>query len=102
MTRQVAFDLAWVAAVLGFFTPLLISLIKRVHWSRAIKQAVSLTVSAVVGVVNVGVQAGWSYGSVGEFLTLAVLSVIDVYVVASVVYRNFWEATPVNEALEQV
>lgn len=97
---DVVFDLAWVAAIIGFFLPLLISLVKRADWSLAAKRAVAFVSSVVAGLVNVGVQAGWEFNS--DFYALAVFSIIDVYVSASVIYQNFWKDTAVDTSLTNV
>lgn len=102
MTATVAFNLTWMAGVIGFFLPLLISLFKKATWSQRTKKIFALVVSAVAGVVNVGMQAGWVFSTIGEFVVLAVYSIIDVYVVASVLYKSFWEGSAPETKLAEV
>lgn len=96
----VTFDLDWIAGVVGFFLPLLISLVKRVEWSTQVKRGIALVASIVAGVVTVGVQAGWDVGTPTEFIQLAFNSVTQVWVVSSVAYNAFWSDTGVERALE--
>lgn len=96
----VTFDLSWLAGIVGFFLPLLISLVKRVEWSTQLKRGVALVASIVAGVVTVGVQAGWDVGTPTEFVQLAVNSVTQVWVVASVAYNSFWSDTAIERGLE--
>jgi hypothetical protein len=96
------FNLAWVAAVIGFFLPLVISFVKRRQWSDKAKRLTAFVISAVAGVVNVGVQAGWVFDTVGQFLGMAAFSIIDVYVAATVIYQSFWKDTAPEAALAAV
>lgn len=96
------FDLAWVGAVIGFFLPLVISFVKRSQWSTGAKQATALVVSAIAGVVNVGVQAKWQFDSAAQFLQLAAFSITDVWVTATVIYNNFWDGKTIDRTLASV
>lgn len=96
------FDLAWVGAVIGFFLPLVTSAVKQQTWGTQAKRVLALVIAAIAGVVNVGVQAGWEFASAGDFIQLAVFSVVDVYVAAAVVYRNFWEDTKAETSLAAI
>lgn len=99
---EMVFDLAWVGAVIAFFLPLLTSFLKRQAWSVQAKRLLALVVATVAGVVNVGVQGGWEFAGAGEFVSLALFSVIEVYVAAAVIYNNFWEDTAPEVALASV
>lgn len=96
----VTFDLNWIAGVVGFFLPLLISLVKRVEWSTQVKRGIALVASIIAGVVTVGVQAGWDVGTPAEFVQLAFNSITQVWVVSNVAYNAFWSDTGVERALE--
>jgi len=96
---QVVFDLAWVSAVIGFFLPLVISFLKKVTWSDGLKKTLAILMCAGAGLVNTGVQAGWAFGTLGEFVSLAVFSIMDVYVTATVIYTNLWKGTNIDTAL---
>lgn len=96
------FNLAWVAAVIGFFLPLVISFVKRRQWSDQAKRITAFVISAAAGIVNVGVQAGWVFDTIGQFLGMAVFSIIDVYVAATVIYQSFWKDTAPEAALAAV
>lgn len=98
--NEQTFDLAWVAGVIGFFLPLVISAAKRAQWSTTAKRWTAFVLSAAAGVVNVGVQQGWQFDD--SFVQSALLSVVDVYVAASVIYANFWDGTTVDATLESV
>lgn len=96
------FDLVWIGAVISFFLPLVTSLFKRSSWSKTAKQILALFIAAVAGVVNVGIQSGWEFASVGEFLQLAVFSITQIFVFAAGVYKGLWEDTAVEKGLESV
>jgi hypothetical protein len=96
------FDLAWIGAVIAFFLPLVTSMLKRQSWSTKTKQVFALGIAVVVGVVNAGLQAEWVFDSASQFVSLAAFSVIDIYIIAAVVYNNFWEGTTVETKLADV
>lgn len=98
----VVFNLAWLSATIGFFLPLVISFFKRQNWSTQVKRIVSLFIAAVVGVVTVGFQAEWVFGSASDFLQLAANSVVDIFVVSQVAYLSFWKDTAPERALENI
>jgi hypothetical protein len=102
MTAEVVFDLAWVGAIIGFFLPLLISFMKQQTWSVQTKRVLALVTSLVAGVVNTGIQQGWEFTTAGEFATLAIFSVMDVYVTSAVVYNHFWEDTAPEAKLASI
>lgn len=101
-TNTPIFDLAWVGAVIGFFLPLLTSFIKKNQWSIQAKRAIAIVTATIAGVVNVGVQSAWDFDSPAAFLQLAVFSVMDVYIAASVIYGNFWKDTGIETSLAAV
>lgn len=94
------FDLVWLSGIIGVGLPLLISFVKKADWSTQAKRALAVVASLVAGAVAVGVEAGWALD--GEFFKLAVLSVVEIYVVASVTYQNFWKDTAVETGLSSV
>lgn len=98
----VTFDLSWLAGIVGFFLPLLISLVKKAEWSTQLKRGVALAASIVAGVVTVGVQAGWDAGTPTEFVQLALNSVTQVWIVSNVAYNAFWSDTAIERGLESV
>lgn len=100
MEPTATFNLAWVAALIGFFLPLLISFIKRSTWSTQTKRVVALVTSIVAGVIAVGVKLGLEFNA--DFVPAILLAVTDVYVVASVAYANFWKDTSIERGLESV
>lgn len=100
METTAVFNLAWVASVVGFFLPLLISFLKRAEWSTQTKRIVALATSVVAGIITVGVQLGLNFDE--GFLPAIALAVVDVYVVSSVTYGNFWKDTAIERGLESV
>lgn len=102
MEQEVIFDLMWLGAVVGFFLPLVTSFVKQASWSTQTKRILALILAVIAGVVMAGVQGQWVFDSVGEFAQLALFSITDVYVLAAVVYRNFWADTAVERSLESV
>lgn len=96
------FDLTWINATIGFFLPLLISALKSANASTNTKKTIALVVSAVAGVVSVGVQAGWEFASAVEFAQLAAASITQVYVAGQAFYLGFWEDKPIEASLEQL
>jgi len=102
MTGSPLFDLAWVGSLIGFFLPLVISFVKRSQWNVGAKQATAFLVSAIAGVVNVGVQAKWQFDGAADFAQLAVFSVMDVWVTAAVIYNNFWDGKTIDRTLTAV
>lgn len=96
----VAFDLAWIATLVGFFLPLLISFVKRSNWSTQAKRILALTTSIVAGLVTVGLKLGLEFTEPAAFAQGALLAVVDVYVVSSVAYANFWKDTAIEKSLE--
>lgn len=100
MEPTATFNLAWVAALIGFFLPLLISFIKRSTWSTQTKRIFALVTSIVAGVVAVGVQLGLEFTE--NFLPQIFLAITDVYVVSAVTYQNFWKDTAIERGLESV
>lgn len=100
MSGTAVFDLAWVASVVGFFLPLLISFVKQSQWPNQLKRSVALGISIVAGIATVAVQRGLVFDK--TFVPSLVLAATDVYVVSSVTYRNFWQDTAVERALESV
>jgi len=102
MDTQTVFDLAWLGGVIGFFLPLVISFVKRQAWSTQLKRVFAFFMAGLAGVVNVGVEAGWEFVSAGDFVSLAVFSIIDIYIASSVLYRNFWEGTPTEVKLASI
>lgn len=101
-STDVVFDLVWIGGTIAFFLPLAISFLKRQSWSTQTKKYFAFGISALAGVVNTGIQAAWAFDSVGQFASLTALSVVDVYVASSVIYRNFWEGTSPEQALASV
>jgi len=99
---EVVFDLAWVGAVIAFFLPLVTSLVKRQSWSDQLKRIIAVVTAAIAGVVNTGVQAGWVFDSAGEFISLTLFSITQVYVAAAVIYQNFWSGTSTETRLAEV
>lgn len=99
---DVVFDLAWIGLVIAFFLPLVTSFLKRNGWSNQTKRVFAFGIAAVAGIVNTGVQAGWQFDNASTFASLAAFSVIDVYVAAAVIYRNFWEDTGIESSLASV
>lgn len=95
------FSILWLSGVFGFFLPLLISLVKRSNWSTVTKRALALGVSALAGVLAVAVEMGLNWSD-PQLLTTLVASVVEIYVVASVTYANFWEDTAIESALSDV
>lgn len=95
-----AFDLLWINATLAFFLPLIISAVKNSNWSTQLKRAVALIISAIVGVVTVGVSAGWDLDPFQDFIRLAIGSITQVWLVATVAYLAFWKDTGVEQAAE--
>ena len=100
MTTEVVFNLAWIGAVIGFFLPLVISFVKNASMSTQVKRVLALVISAIAGIVSTGIQAQWSFASPGEFAQLTLFSITDIYVLSAVIYRNFWEGTSIEVALE--
>lgn len=102
VVEEPAFDLVWINGFIAFFLPLFISLVKKASWDQGAKKALAIVVSAVVGVVTVGVEAGWTLSPFGDFLRLALASITQVWLVAQVAYLSFWEGTQVEQAAEDV
>lgn len=96
------FDLTWINATIGFFLPLVISFLKRANWSQNAKKTFALVVSAVAGVVSVGVEAAWDFAGAAEFAQLAVASITQVWVTAQAFYLGFWEDRSLERTLESV
>lgn len=97
-----AFDLAWIATLVGFFLPLLISFVKRQNWSTQTKRVFALVTSAVAGLVTVGLKLGLEITDPAGFAQGALLAIVDVYVVSAVAYQNFWKDTGIEKSLESV
>ena len=95
----VSFDWAWLNAVVAFFLPLAISLLKKSAWSTQTKKVFAFLVSAVVGVVTVGFDQGWAFTHFAEFLKLGIASITQIWVVAQVAYLSFWQETKPETAL---
>jgi hypothetical protein len=98
----VAFDLAWIATLVGFFLPLLISFVKRSDWSTQAKRWLAVVTSIIAGLVTVGLRLGWSIDDPAGFAQGALLAVVDVWVVSAVAYQNFWKDTAIERAVESV
>lgn len=97
-----AFDLVWLNGLIAVFLPLAISFFKRSAWAPTTKKVLAVGISAMVGVVTVGVDAGWSLDPFGDFIKLAVASVTQVWIVAQVAYLSFWEGTKVEGTLKKI
>lgn len=99
---ETQFDIPWLAGLVSFFLPLVISFVKRADWSQSTKKVFALVVSAIAGVIMVGFDAGWSLSPFGDFLKLALANITGIWVVSQVAYLSFWEDTGIERNLEAV
>ena len=83
------------AALVGVFMPLVISLIKRGTWPTIVNLAIAGAVSLLVGAATVFVQGDLEVGNVDAILTSAAAA----FTAASVVYRAWFASTALNTKL---
>lgn len=93
---DVFLDVVSISAVVGALIPLLISLIKRAHWSNFQKKMAALGVSLVAAVATVVVTEG-SFD-----IELLLASAGTIFALAKTTYDGIWEDTSVDATLTRV
>ena len=83
------------AAIIGVFMPLLISLLKRATWPTIVNLGIASVVSLLVGIITVGVNGDLELDNVDAVLTSAVYA----FTAAAVVYRAWFATTALNATL---
>lgn len=83
------------AAIIGVFMPLVISLIKRGTWPTVINLAIAGVVSLVVGAITVAITGDLVLGNVDAILTSAAAA----FTAAAVVYKGWFANTTWNAKL---
>jgi len=83
------------AAIIGVFMPLVISLLKRANWPSIVNLGIAGAVSLAVGVATVGVQGDLVIGNVGVVFTSAAAA----FTAASAVYKLWFQGTEWNDRL---
>ena len=86
-----------IAAIIGLFMPIVVSLLKRPTWPTWARLAVAGAVSLVVGVISTAVSGDLHLDEPGNIFTSAAAA----FTAATVVYKAWFQATPINEKLEQ-
>lgn len=79
--------------LLGVISPLGIAVVQQTYWSKAVKQAVLVVVSLVLGVVTVAASGQFNPG---DLVTTFVL----VLVAAQVAYKAAWKPSGVTAKIE--
>ena len=83
------------AAIIGVFMPLLISLLKRGTWPTIVNLAIAGLVSLLVGAITVGVNGDLELSNVDAVLTSAATA----FTAATAVYKAWFATTALNATL---
>lgn len=94
-----SFTIDWLYSVMAFFLPLVTSALKRVTWSTQTKRWFALSIAAVVGVITVAADMGWTFDDPMMFAQAAIGAIAQIWMIAAVAYRNIWEDTPIETKL---
>lgn len=90
---EVQSDAAMWAIIVGFFSPVLLSLILQAKWSARTKAVVAFVVSGVIGLLT-----AWITGALVGLAPLSVVLLVFVTAIAS--YGQFWKPTGIAPAIE--
>ena len=80
------------AAIIGVFMPLLISLLKRATWPTIVNLGIASVVSLLVGIITVGVNGDLVLDNVDAVFTSAAAA----FTAATIVYKSWFEGTAIN------
>lgn len=81
--------------IVGFVTPLIVSVINQPSWSPMLKSAIAFVVAAVLGAVTAYFKGNFD----GQTVLSSILLVI---VTAIATYQGFWKPTTIAPRLEHV